>query len=66
MPFKNDRLHTGSEANSKIAQAVAKSEPSPVRKLAALSLSQNVNLNFILLHIISLHAVNILLYFCPI
>lgn len=56
----------GSEANSKIALADSKSDLSPARKLAALCVSQNVKLNFVPLHGMSLHTVSILLYFCPI
>lgn len=56
----------GSEANTKIAQAGSKSDLSPLRKLAVLCLSQNVNLNFVPLQVITLHTVNILFYFCPI
>lgn len=56
----------GSEANSKIAQADSKPDLSPARKLAALCFLQNVKLNFVPLHVMSLHTVNILLYFCPI
>lgn len=56
----------GSEANSKIEQTDSKSDLSPVRKLAALCLSQNVELNVAYLGVMSLHTVNILLYFRPI
>lgn len=56
----------GSEANSKIAQAGSKSDLSLVRKLAVPCLSQNVKLNFVPLHVITLHTVNIPVYFCPI
>lgn len=56
----------GSETSSKIAQAGSKSDLSSMRKLAVLCLSQSGKLNFVILPVITLHTVNILLYFCPI